>query len=419
MSLPSRIALRYLHASKDNRYFSWITVLSVFGLAIGVAALIVVLSVFNGFEHEVRHRLLQANAHIIASVYPAGLKDPERWISTLQNDREFGAEIDAMSPFIHTESLAKSGASLVGIMVRGIDPLAQNRVQSLDGLVLPADALKTMQKEISDYQATGSLPEVPSVILGAGLLKTLGTKIGMTIQLVTPQLQSMATTASYKIIGTYNSGLKQYDDRLAVLSLPAAQAFTGMGDKVTGLAIGLKDGDRSTDVSAQISNRYSALTVKEWQSLNRRFFELMATERFRVGLIVALVGLVAGFNILTTVFVSVSQRQSDISVLKALGASTPQIMRIFLIQSSSIGLIGASLGVILAGLITVFLKNYPLLELPDPYFLKTLPVEPTLPVYILISLTAVIICLFAGLYPAWIASQVAPTEGIRGTGKAM
>ena len=419
MGLPSRIALRYLHASKGNRYFSWITVLSVSGLAIGVAALIVVLSVFNGFEYEVRHRLLQANAHVIASVYPAGLKDPAKWITTLENDREFGAQIDAMSPFIHTESLAKSGASLVGIMVRGIDPKAQDRVQSLEGLVIPSQSMTKLQKEISEFERNGTVPEVPSVILGAGLLRTLNTEIGKTIELVTPQLKSMATTASYKIVGTYNSGLKQYDDRLAVLSLPAAQAFTGMGDKVTGLAIGLKDGDLSTVVSAQMANRYSALTIKEWQSLNRRFFELMDTERFRVGLIVALVGLVAGFNILTTVFVSVSQRQSDISVLKALGATTPQIMRIFLLQSSAIGLIGAGLGVALAGLITVFLRNYPLLELPDPYFLKTLPVNPTLSVYLLTSLASVLICLFAGLYPAWIASQVAPTEGIHGTGKAM
>ncbi|RZA20259.1 MAG: ABC transporter permease [Proteobacteria bacterium] len=415
MALSSRIALRYLHASKGNRYFSWITILSVAGLAIGVAALIVVLSVFNGFEFEVRHRLLQSNAHVIASLYPAGLKEPNKWIRHIRADPDFGSKISAISPFIHSESLAKQGSSLVGIIVRGINPKLQNRVQSLDSLIKPESALKLLQDEMT----MKALPEVPSVILGEGLFRTLNAKLGTTIALVTPSFKGVSTTATYKVVGTYNSGLKQYDDRLVLLSLSAAQAFTGMGQKVTGLAIGLKNGDDSTTVSETMSRRYTNLTIKEWQSLNRRFFELMDTERFRVGLIVALVGIVAGFNILTTVFVSVSQRQSDISVLKALGSTTPQIMQIFLIQSSLIGVIGSGSGVIMAGLLSWFLQRFPLLELPDPYFLRTLPVQPSLFVYLGVSVAAVAICLLAGVYPAWIASRVAPSEGIRGIGKAL
>lgn len=388
------------------------------GLALGVAALIVVLAVFNGFEHEVRHRLLQVNAHVIASVYPAGLKDPSRWIEALYDDRELGAEWSAMSPFIHTESLAKQGSSLVGIIVRGIDPERQNKVQSLEGLIRPSEAASALQKEIVDASLNLALPEIPSVILGYGLLKTLNVKIGDTISLVTPKIDSLAVTKNYKIIGTYHSGLKQYDDRLAILSLPTAQAFTGMGDKVTGLAIGLKDGDRSDEVAELLARRYSALTVKEWQSLNARFFELMETERFRVGLIVALVGLVAGFNILTTVIVSVSQRQREISIMKALGARTRQIMQVFLLQSAAIGVLGALLGVILASIVAYILRTFPFLELPDPYFLKTLPVQTSFSLMLLISLAAIALCLVAGLYPAWIASRVTPTEGLKGGGKA-
>lgn len=419
MGLPSRIALRYLHASKGNRYFSWITILSVAGLAIGVAVMIVVLSVFNGFEYEVKNRLLQANGHVVASVYPAGLNNPPKWIDILQNDSELGADIAALSPFIHTESLLKSGPSLLGVMVRGVDPAIQDKVQSLKGMILPSKATKILQKEIQTFAKTRKLPEVPSAIVGSGLLKSLNLEVGTTIQLVSPRMNSTATNARYRIVGTYNSGLKQYDDRLVVLSLPAAQAFTDMGDKVTGLVIGLKDAAKSTAFAERLAERYSALTVKEWQSMNRRFFELMDTERGRVGLIVALVGLVAGFNILTTVFVSVSQRQADISVLKALGATTPQVMKIFLVQSTAIGFIGALFGVILAGIITVIFKRYPLLELPDPYFLKTLPVQVSPLLYCVISLAAGFICLLAGLYPAWIASRVAPTEGIRGGGDAL
>lgn len=419
MGFSARIAFRYLHASKGNRFFSWITILSVAGLAIGVAVMILVLSVFNGFEYEVKNRLLQANGHIIASVYPVGIQDPPTWIKALKTDEDVGSEIAAISPFIHTESLLKQGPSLLGVMVRGVDPKEQNKVQSLDTLVFPINSTKILQNEITEFKKTGKLPETPSAIIGSGLMRDLNIEIGTTIQLVTPQLNSIATSVRFRIVGTYNSGLKQYDDRLVVLSLPAAQRFTNMGEKVTGLVIGLKDGSKSTSVAEQISDRYNALTVKEWQSMNRRFFELMEVERVRVGLIVALVGIVAGFNILTTVFVSVSQRQVDISVLKALGATTRQIMKVFLIQSATIGSLGAAAGVILAAIAGYLLERYPLLELPAPYFLNTLPVRGSLAMYLGISLMAGLICLIAGLYPAWIASRVVPTEGIRGTGDAL
>ncbi len=413
------MALRYLHASKGSRYVSWITLLSISGLALGVTALILVLSVFNGFEHEVRYRLLQANAHIIASVYPAGLNDPPKWMATLKNDRVFGQEITALSPFIHSESLAKNGSAMVGIMVRGIHPSLQNKVQSLDGLIQPPSALKALQDEMDYFHNKNFDETLPLVIVGSGLLKTLNLKVGMTLEILSPKLETLATTKRFKVIGTYNSGLKQYDDKSVILSLPVAQDFTGMGTRVVGFTIGIKDPDQSTLIAETMRQRYSALTVKEWQSLNARFFEIMSSERVRVGLLVGLVCLVAGFNILTTVFVSVSQKQSDISILKAIGASNPQILRVFLYQSLAIGCVGALIGALLAYLITLFLQNYPLLELPDPYFLKTLPVRPTWLLYGGMTSSAIVVCLIAGLYPAWVASRVTPSEGFRGTGKAL
>ncbi|MBC7659734.1 MAG: ABC transporter permease [Chitinophagaceae bacterium] len=412
------IAFRYLHASRENRYFSWITALSLLGLAIGVAALIVVLSVINGFEYELRNRFLQANAHIMAYRYPAGMVAPEKWEQRIMNDKDLKDDVQGVSPFIHYETLAKNEAVMQGVLVRGIAPRQREKVQSIANLINPPGALDVLQKEVDDKKAGKPEPELPSVIIGSGLMETLKTKIGGTIHLVAPSENRFSEMKRFKVAGTYNSGLKHYDNRLVILSLTTAQTFFGMGDTVTGLEIGLKDADRSPEVARKMEPKYD-LSFREWQSYNRPLFEAMERERFVIAIIVAMVVLVAGFNILTTVFVSVSQRQRDISILKALGATNSQIMRLFLIQSSCIGVGGSLVGIVLAGAISFILEKYPFIDLPEPYFLKSLPVHYSFAVYSIVSLSAIGICLAAGLYPAFIASRVSPTEGIAGTGQAI
>lgn len=407
--------MRYLQASKTNRYVSWITLLSIFGLAIGVAALILVLSVFDGFEEEVRSRLLQSNAHVIASLYPGGFDEPKMWARQLSLDSDLSSKILAVSPLVHTEGLVKKGPALIGVLIKGINPQLHSRVQSLASLVHPSSALEVLQGEMS----MTTLPEVPAVILGEGLYRTLNLERNANIDLIRPKQEGRSSQGAYKVIGIYRSGLKQYDDRLVIMSLPAAQAFHEIGTRVTSLALRLKDGNQSTIVSEILVKKYPTLTIRDWQSMDRRFFDLMDAERFRVGMIVALVGIVAGFNILTTVFVSVAQKQSDISVLKALGASTQQLMKIFFFQSFLIGIAGALLGAILAALLSMALRNFPYLKLPEPYLLNSLPVKASLSVYVSVGSGAVFICLIAGIYPAWIASHLLPCEGLRGSGKAL
>ncbi len=419
MKLSRLIALRYLHSSRENRYFSWITVLSVMGLAIGVSALIVVISVFNGFEIEVRKRLLQSNAHIWATSYPYGLEDPPKWERVIMANPDFGPKIQAIAPFIHSQTMAKNDAALRGVFIRGVIPRQQEKVQSLINLVQPPQALQILQHEIDDHAKGLPIPEVPSVILGVGLQNTLNTKVGEVVRLIDPSASTFVVSKPFKVVGTFNSGLQDADNRIVVMSLSTAQNLTGLGDKVTGLSFALKNPELSAEISALMSRSYDNLTFKNWESFNSRFFETMASERVRVGLIVGLVALVAGFNILTTVFVSVSQRQKDISILKALGASTSSIMQIFLLQSTAIGLLGSLIGVILAGIISYILENFPFLDLPDPYLLRTLPVAYSFTVYAGACLIASGICWFAGLYPAYIASRVNPSEGMAGTGQAL
>lgn len=419
MRFSQLVAFRYLHASRENRYFSWITILSLLGLAIGVAALIVVLSVINGFEYELRNRFLQANAHIMAYRYPAGMVNPDKWAELIMKDKDFKDDVQGISPFVHYETMAKHDAVMQGVLVRGIDPVKREKVQSIANLIEPKGALSILQKEIDDRAKGKPEPEIPSVIIGVGLLEALKAKVGGTLHLVAPsEANRFSDMKRFKIAGTYNSGLKHYDNRLILLSLTTAQSFFNMKDTVTGIEIGLNDADLSPEVARKMETKYE-LSFREWQSYNRPLFEAMERERLVIAIIVAMVVLVAGFNILTTVFVSVSQRQRDISILKALGSTNSQIMKLFLIQSSCIGFGGAGLGIILAGVISVVLERYPFIDLPEPYFLKSLPVHYSVSVYASVCLAAIAICLIAGLYPAFIASRVAPTEGIGGTGAAI
>ncbi len=414
MSLNIDIAVRYLKSNRENRYFSWITILSVMGLAIGVAALIVVISVIDGFEVELRKRFLHANAHIMAYRYPGGMSEPDQWEKTILKD--FKNEIKGASPFIHYETMARNKSIMRGVLIRGIAPRAREKVQSLSGLIEPTSALTSLQNEI-DQQ----LPQngIPSIIIGSGLKTILNVEVGQSIALIAPNSGRFSEAKMFKVLGVYSSGLKHYDNRLVLMSIKAAQDFFSMGKLVTGLEIGLFDAQESGLVAKRMEQLYGSLSFREWQTYNRPLFEAMERERIVISIIVAFVVIVAAFNILTTIFVSVSQKQRDISILKSLGATNQQILKLFITQGLTIGVIGSIIGAVLALAISLFLENYPIIELPDPYFLKTLPVYYNPLTYIVICSAAMFICILASFYPAKIASKVTPTEGFRGTGQAI
>jgi len=411
MSVTTFIARRYMQAGRNNRFFSWISLLTIAGVAIGVAAMIVVWSVINGFETELRRRFLEANAHIMAYRFPNGMNDPAEWTKDI--NRDFKGVVSGISPFIHFETMARREALLHGVLVRGTDPKLRENVQSLTSITRPSSALAILQQEISDDAAGKPAPAVPSVIIGSGLLSLLGGKLGETVDLVEPTKESLAAMKKFKIIGVYDSGLKHYDNKLVLMSLPAAQRFFYKNKRVTGLEIGLNKPWDSPVVAEQMSAKYS-LSIKEWQSFNRPLFEAMRMERVVILLITGLVAGVAGFNILTTVFVAVSQRQRDISILKALGATNRQILVLFIKQGVYVGIIGGAIGMILAVGLCSLLERYQFIDLPDLYLLARLPVAYEWWVYATVGAVSLAIAILAGLFPAFMASRVDPVEGFRG-----
>ena len=413
MYLSHFLAIRYMKAGQQNRFFSWITALSTLGIAIGVAALIVVLSVINGFEAELRKRFLPANAHIMAFRHPAGLSNPAEWARQINED--FSEEVKGIAPFVHYETMAKKSAIMHGVLIRGISPDAREKVQSIKEFISPQTALGTLQQEMDTILTTNQQAAIPSVIMGDGLLKILQAKVGDQVELIAPRSENDSEIKVFKVIGSYRSGLKHYDNRLAILSLPSAQSFFRLGKIVTGLEIGLHNPMNSVEIEGKMKTKYQ-LTFREWQSFNSHLFETMKKERALIAVIVGMVGLVAGLNILTTIFVSVTQKQRDISVLKSIGASNRQIIRLFINQGAYIGLIGGTVGGALAVLISWSLEQFlpALMELPDPYLLKTLPINYDFFVYLSIITGAILLCIIAGLYPAIIATKVVPSDGFRG-----
>ncbi len=403
-NFTSLVAQRYLKISRRDLFFTWISVLSIVGIAIGVAAMIIVLSVINGFEEELRNRFLAANAHVLAYRFPSGIENYDGWANKIT--RDFKDEVKGVSPFVHYETMARSDSSMHSILMRGIHPQKREKVQSLAGLIEPAHALDLLQKEMAQPR------DNPQIIVGKGLLQLLGGKVGGQVQLISPHKESFSQYKNFKVVGVYNSGLKHYDNRVGIVNLHTAQQFFGMGKRVTGIEIGLHSPSDSRIIASRMSATY-ALSIKEWQSFNRPLFEAMKQERAVISVIVALVALVAIFNIFTTLFVSVSQKLRDISILKSLGATNRQINAIFLKQGCLIGLVGSFFGVVAALLASAFLRRYKIIDLPDIYLLAELPVRFDLRVYLAVCCVSILCCLIAGLYPAQTATRTSPLEILR------
>lgn len=237
--------------------------------------------------------------------------------------------------------------------------------------------------------------------------------MGESIKLVTPDSKSLGEMREFRVVGVYDSGNRHYDDKLGIMALNDSQDFFGMKNRVHGLEIGLKRPADSQIIADKMKGKYS-LTIKEWQSFNRQMFEAMEMERAVIGLIVALVGFVASFNILTTLFVSVTQKQRSISILKALGGTNWDIQKVFLYQGLFIGIFGGTLGALLAFVISKFLERYEIIALPDLYLLARLPITYHATVYGYVALAGCAICVLAGVYPAWVASRSNIIDGFTG-----
>lgn len=410
MSFEWFICLRYLKAKRKQSFISLITIISVVGVAVGVMALIVVLAVMTGFTDEFRAKILGVNSHIVIQKFGGEITDPERVREqVLATPGVVGA-----SPYIYTQALITGGEGGTGAVLRGIDPDTAATVTSLEKH-LTQGALADLK---SADQPDGSRP-VPGIIVGRDLARQLNIEVGDRVKLISPSgpLTPMGIIPRLKacrLVGIFETGMYEYDSSLIYVSLDTARDFLNLSEGVHGIEISLTDIYAADRIARQLEGELGGNYVaKDWIRLNKNLFSALSLEKTALSIIVALIVLVAAFNIVSTLIMVVMEKSRDIAILKAMGATSAKIMRIFIYEGLVIGVTGTILGVLGALGLCEILSRYQFIKLPEVYPMSTLPIK-ILPWDItLIALSAVLITFLATLYPSWQASRVEPAEALR------
>ena len=415
MSIPYELLLgwRYTRAgraSRRNGFISFISGVSMLGIALGVAALIIVLSVMNGFQKEVRDRMLGVVSHIeIHAVGGGALVDPE----ALRRLVLAHPQVLGVAPFISAQALLARGEDMRGVMVRGIDPV--------------------LEPEVSDLQAgqAGVLQRLQpgrfSLIAGRDLAMTLGAVEGESLTLILPSGQMTPAGAlprlkQMPLAGVFSSGHYEYDANLALMHLDdAARLFRLEG--ASGLRVKLRDLHKAREVAHALQQQLGeTVHVRDWTQQNRTWFAAVQVEKRMMFIILTLIVAVAAFNLVSTLVMTVTDKRADIAILRTLGASPRSIMGIFVVQGAAVGVVGTLSGLLLGLLVACNIDVIvPAIEqllgvsfLPrDIYLISRMPSEPLASDIVPIALISLVLAFVATLYPSWRASRVNPAEALR------
>jgi lipoprotein-releasing system permease protein len=411
MPLEIFVGLRYTRAKRRNHFISFISLISMLGIALGVMALIVVLSVMNGFEKELRGRILGMVSHVTVTSFRGALKE---WDvlreQTLQHPSVIGA-----APYTEAEAMLSNRSSVSGALIRGIDP-----------------GLETGVSEIHENMVFGTLDELVSgdygIVLGSGLANSLDVVPGDRITMVTPQANTspmgfLPRLRRFRVVGIFEIGVYEYDRSSALVHYEDASRLFRMDGGVSGLRLKLDDLDLAPlvrgDLKQSIGLQY---WVSDWTLRHSNYFKAVRTEKTVMFIILSLIVAVAAFNIVSTLVMVVTDKQSDIAILRTLGMSPVSIMWVFMVQGTLIGLIGMLLGLASGVLVASHIETIvPALEqffqtqfLPrGVYPITELPSEMKQSDVIRISLLSFGISIIATLYPAWRASRTRPAEALR------
>ncbi len=405
------IGLRYTRARQRSRFISFISLVSVIGIALGITVLITVLSVMNGFQREVRTRILGVASHIQVSGADNTLRDWQRVADlSLQN-----REVMAAAPYVSAQGLLSSGNSVRGAYIRGIVPEAEEKV---------ADLARHMKTGSLDALKPGEF----SVVLGIELARALGVTLGDKVVLIAPQGQVtpagiLPRLRQFTVVGIFAVDHYEYDSGLALLHMEDAQKLYRMGDAVSGVRLKLHDLFRSGAVSLELSRVLGhEAYLTDWTRLNANFFRAVDIEKRMMFFIVFLIIAVAAFNIVSSLFMAVKDKQADIAILRTLGASPGSVMKIFLIQGTLVGLIGTLAGVVggvlLAANVDVvvpFIESvvgFKFLS-KDVYQISDLPSEVRAADVLVTAVFSFVVSMLATVYPSWRASKINPAEALR------
>lgn len=405
------VGSRYLRSGHRNRFISFISLISIAGLMLGVWALIVVLSVMNGFEHELRNRILSMTPH--ASIM--GLQ------GRLEPWREIRARVEKMpavmaaAPYVEDQGMLVNGSHVSGALVRGIVPAEERRVGGL-GARMTAGTIEDL------------LPGSYHIVLGSALAQELALRIGDSVIVVVAQGNAtpvgvLPRMRRFTVSGVFSAGMYEFDRGLALVSMQDAARLYRLGDAVTGVRLNLRDLFRAPVIVREVAVALGGgFFVSDWTRKHANFFRSIEITKGILFVILSLIIGVAAFNIVSTLVMVVKEKQSDIAILRTLGSTPRSILSIFIVQGAIIGLVGTLAGVVLGVLTSTYLENLVhglegLLHThfldASVYFMSDLPALVEVNDVLKIAGTAFVLCCLSTLYPAWRAARTQPAEALR------
>ena len=413
MALPYEllIGLRYTRAKRRNHFISFISLISMLGIALGVAALIVVLSVMNGFQTELRGRILAVVSHIQIS---GASGEMENWQHVAEQSTQQPGVIGA-APFVQEQGMLSYGQAVRGAMIRGIVPSEEEKVADFG-------------EHMKEGKLESLAPDAFSIVLGSELARALGVGVGDKLTIIAPQ--GVVTPAgviprlkTFTVSGLFEVGMFEYDSGLALIDMQDAQRLYRMGDRVSGVRLKLTDLFKAPLIVQQLANRLdTAAYISDWTRSHANFFRAVQIEKNMMFIILSLIVAVAAFNIVSTLVMAVTDKQADIAILRTLGASPGSIMSVFMVQGALIGFIGLGLGVIggvaLAlnvDVVVPFIERLLGTQLmsKEVYYISNLPSELQWNDVTTITAVSFVLSLVATIYPSWRASRVNPAEALR------
>ncbi len=405
------IGLRYSRAKRRNHFVSVISLISIVGMALGMTVLISVMSVMNGFQREIRERILSVVSHVQIVGADSRLAD---WRKIAEEAKKH-PQVVAAAPYISEQALLSFEQSVKGTAVRGILPEYENQVVDLG-------------KHMKSGQLSRLRPGEFGIVLGVDLARALGVMVGDKLLLIAPQGQVtpagiLPRLKQFTVVGIFEVGHYEYDAGLALIHLEDAQKLYRMDQQVSGVRLRLKDLYQAPQVARELAVMLSVdASIVDWTRINANFYRAVQIEKRMMFFVVILIVAVAAFNIVSTLVMAVTDKQSEIAILRTLGAPPASIMKIFIVQGTLIGVIGTLLG--LAGGIALALNIdvvVPFIEhlfgikflAKDVYYISELPSEVQFMDVAVIAVVSFALCLLATLYPSWRASRVNPAEALR------
>lgn len=405
------IGLRYTRAKRRTQFISFITLTSVLGIALGVTALITVLSVMNGFEAELRHRILGMTAHSTITGGGGKLRD---WPALKEQVKNY-PHVQGTAPFVKGQVMINAGRRVSGTLLRGVLPEQEPAVSEV-GNKMEAGALTDLQP--GKYQ----------IVLGAELAAYLGAMVGDKVTVISPQVNStpagiIPRLRRFTVSGIFKVGMYEYDRNMAIIHIADAAKLFRMDNNVSGLRLKLDDLFNAPQITHELARKLSGrYFVSDWTTAHSNFFQAIKTEKRVMFIILLLIVAVAAFNIVSTLVMVVTDKRGDIAILKTQGLTPMAVMRIFITLGAIIGLVGTALGTVGGVLLALNVETIvPAIErffevnflAADVYYISSLPSKLVWADVYVIAIIAFSLSLLATLYPAWQASRVNPAEVLR------